>query len=54
MKYTCNACNYTTERKYNYDTHIKSKQHINNSEGVIIKKEKPINRIIYNLLSLSD
>ena len=48
MKYTCNACNYTTERKYNYDTHIKSKQHINNSEGVIIKKEKPINRIIYN------
>lgn len=28
MKYTCKCCNYTTQRKFNYDKHILSNKHI--------------------------
>ena len=27
MEYTCECCNYSTKRKYNYDKHIESNKH---------------------------
>ena len=27
MKYTCECCNYTTQRKFNYDKHMTSNKH---------------------------
>ena len=27
MKYACECCNYTTQRKFNYDKHILSNKH---------------------------
>ena len=27
MSFTCDACNYTSARKYNYEIHLKSKKH---------------------------
>ncbi len=27
MKYTCECCNYTTQRKFNYDKHMVSNKH---------------------------
>jgi hypothetical protein len=27
MKYTCECCNYTTQRKFNYDKHMSSNKH---------------------------
>ena len=27
MEYTCQCCNYTTQRKFNYDKHILSNKH---------------------------
>ena len=30
--YICNLCNYKTNKKFNYDKHLKCKKHINNKE----------------------
>ena len=27
MKYTCECCNYTTQRRFNYDKHMLSNKH---------------------------
>ena len=36
--YTCNYCNYFTNKKSNYDRHLLSSKHKNNSNGLTIKQ----------------
>lgn len=36
MNYNCEHCNYTTDRKSNYDRHIKSSKHNNRNDSIVL------------------
>ena len=40
MKYTCNLCNYETDRKNNYEKHEKREKHINLVKDIKIERVK--------------
>lgn len=41
MKYTCNICEYTTERKYRYDRHLQTEKHSQKTKVLLAaRKEK--------------
>jgi len=34
MKYNCKCCNYSTDLTANYERHLKSQNHVNNSKSI--------------------